>query len=76
MKYAIIQCVNGNYSIVAEYDDNLEGAITKFHQVCANLWNTQEVESAQVKIVNEFLDTVMGKSENIGHDVEPEPNVE
>ena len=73
MKYAIIQCVNGNYSIVAEYDDNIEGAIVRFHQVCANLWNAQDVRSAQVKIVNEYLETVMGKSENIGHDVPEEP---
>jgi len=72
MKYAIIQCVNGNYSVVAEYDNNLEGAIVRFHQVCANLWNTQEVVSAQVKIVNEYLETVMGKSENIGHDTDSE----
>jgi len=72
MKYAIIQCVNGNYSIVAEYDDNLEGAIVRFHQVCANLWNTQDVRKAQVKIVDEYLETVMGKSENIGHDTDSE----
>ena len=68
MKYAVMQCVNGNYSIVAEYTDNLQGAIVKFHQVCANLWNSQDVIRAQVKIVNEFLETVQGMSESIGHD--------
>lgn len=68
MKYAIIQCVNGNYSIVAEYTDNLQGAIVQFHQVCANLWNSQDVIRAQVKIVNEFLETVQGMSESIGHE--------
>lgn len=67
MKYAVVQCVNGNYSIVAEYTDNLEGAIVKFHQVCANLWNAQDVKRAQVKIVNEFLETVQGMNESIGH---------
>ena len=71
MKYAVMQCVNGNYSIVAEYTDNLQGAIVKFHQVCANLWNSQEVIRAQVKIVNEFLETVQGMSESIGHDETP-----
>lgn len=68
MKYAIVQCVNGNFSIVSEYTDNLEGAIVRFHQVCANLWNAQDVRTAQVKLVNEYLEVVMGKSENIGHD--------
>ena len=68
MKYAVMQCVNGNYSIVAEYTDNLQGAIVRFHQVCANLWNSQDVIRAQVKIVNEFLETVQGMSESIGHD--------
>jgi len=68
MKYAVMQCVNGNYSIVAEYTDNLQGAIVKFHQVCANLWNSQDVIRAQVKIVNEFLETVQGMSESIGHE--------
>ena len=71
MKYAVMQCVNGNYSIVAEYTDNLQGAIVKFHQVCANLWNSQDVIRAQVKIVNEFLETVQGISESIGHDEAP-----
>ena len=68
MKYAIIQCVNGNYSVVAEYDDNLEGAIVRFHQVCANLWNSKDVARAQVKIVDEFLNIAQNMSENIKHE--------
>ena len=72
MKYAIIQCVNGNYSIVAEYENNLEGAIVKFHQTCANLWNSKDVLKAQVKVVDEFLNTVMNMSESIGHETEEE----
>ena len=73
MKYAVTQCVNGNYSIVAEFENNLEGAIVRFHQVCANLWNSQDVASANVRIIDENQNTVMGKSEDIGHD-QPEPN--
>ena len=72
MKYAIIQCVNGNYSIVAEYENNWEGAIVKFHQTCANLWNSKDVLKAQVKVVDEFLNTVMNMSESIGHETEEE----
>lgn len=66
MKYAVIQCVNGNYSTVAEYpDDNIRGALVKFHQTCANLWNSADVKTATVKIINERLETVMGKTEEI-----------
>lgn len=81
MKYAVQQCVNGNFSTVAEYDDNLEGAIVKYHQVCANLWNTKDVYTANVRIVDERQNVVMNKSEDIGHDkpeeqTEPEENEE
>ena len=72
MKYTVIQCVNGNFSIVAEYDNNIEGAIVKFHQVCANLWNSKDVIKAQVKIVDENLNTVMNKDESIGHEASTE----
>jgi len=68
MKYAIIKVVNGNFSILSEHGNNLEAAIVKFHQECANLWNSKDVVTAQVKIVNEFLETVQGMSENIKHD--------
>lgn len=78
MNYAVVQCVNGNYSIVAEYSNNLQGAIVRFHQVCANLWNESSVISANVRIVDERQNVVMGKSEDIGHDApeEPEENEE
>lgn len=68
MKYAVVQCVNGNFSIVAEYTDNIQGAIVRFHQVCANLWNTQDVISANVRIIDERQNTVMNMSEDIKHD--------
>ena len=72
MKYAVQQCVNSNYSIVAEYDNDLQGALVRFHQVCANLWNTAEVVKAHVEIIDENLQTVMGMSEDIGHDQDAE----
>jgi hypothetical protein len=68
MKYAVVQCVNGNFSIVAEYTDNIQGAIVRFHQVCANLWNSQDVISANVRIIDERQNTVMNMSEDIKHD--------
>lgn len=68
MKYAVVQCVNGNFSIVAEYTDNIQGAIVRFHQVCANLWNSEDVISANVRIIDERQNTVMNMSEDIKHD--------
>lgn len=72
MKYAVQQCVNGNFSTVSEHDDDLQGALVKFHQTAANLWNAPDVLKANIRIVDENQNTVMGKSEDIGHD-EPAP---
>lgn len=68
MKYAIVKVVNGNFSILSEHGENIEAAIVKFHQECANLWNSKDVVTAQIKVVNEFLETVMNMSEYIKHD--------
>lgn len=68
MNYAIIKVSNGNFSILSEHGNNLEGAIVKFHQESANLWNSKDVEMAQLKIVDEFLNTVQGMSETIKHE--------
>ena len=73
MKYAVQQCVNGNFSTVAEFEDNLQGALVKFHQTAANLWNAPDVLRAHLRIVDENQNTVMGKSEDIGHDAPVEP---
>lgn len=69
MKYAVQQCVNGNFSVIAEYpNDNIVGAIVKWHQTCASLWNTPEVITGKVEVVNEMLQVVMNKSEEIKHE--------
>lgn len=73
MKYAVQQCVNGNFSTVSEHDDNLQDALVKFHQTAANLWNAPDVLKANLRIVDENQNTVMGKSEDIGHDEPEEP---
>ena len=52
MKYAVIQCSNGNFSIASEWMDK-DKAIVNFHSVCTNLWNAPDVEHAAVAIVNE-----------------------
>jgi hypothetical protein len=72
MKYAIITVINGIFAVASEHGDNLQGAIVAFHDRCKILWNAEDVISAQVKLVDEHLEVVMGKSENIGHEVTEE----
>jgi len=72
MKYAVQQCVNGNFSTVSEHDNDLQGALVKFHQVAANLWNTPNVLTANVRIIDEYQNTVMNKNEDIKHEAEEE----
>lgn len=67
MKYAVIQCVNGSFSISSEWD-NPEKAIHAFHSVCSALWNTAERVEADVKLVNGHLETVKGYHDIIVHD--------
>ena len=68
MKYAIIKVINGNYFVHAENIATVESAKTTFHGVCQTLWNTPDVITAEVMIVNEQLDCVEGYKENIHHE--------
>ena len=76
MKYAIIKCINGNYSIHAEGITELASAKTNFHGLCQTLWNAPDVLTANVVIVDEQLDAVEGYKEYIHHDPQPEPTPE
>ena len=68
MKYAIIKCVNGNFSVHAEGITAIENAKTSFHGLCQTLWNASDVITAEVAIVDEQLDVVEGYKEFIHHD--------
>lgn len=68
MKYAIIKCINGNYSIHAEGISTIESAKNQFHGVCQTLWNAADVFTAHVMIADEQLDAVEGYKEFIHHD--------
>ena len=70
MKYAIIKCVNGNYSVHAEGITEVSSAKTTFHGLCQMLWNAPDVITATVKIVDENLDNVEGYRDFITHPVE------
>lgn len=73
MIYAIIQVVNGNYSVVAEGITDIDIAKVQFHNLCAALWNAPDVIAACVMITDTNLDVVQGYKEFISH---PEPVVE
>ena len=70
MKYAIIKIVNGSFSIDSEWTDNIQGAIVKFHSVCATLWNEETVETATVEIIDSQGDVAQGYKEFISHNAE------
>lgn len=68
MKYAILKCINGNYSVHAEGITVLSSAKTQFHGLCQTLWNAPDVLTAYVMIVDEQLDCVEGFKEFIHHE--------
>ena len=68
MKYAIIKCVNGNYSVHAEGITTIEAAKVNFHGLCQTLWNAPDVITAHVMIADEQLDPVEGYKEFVHHD--------
>lgn len=70
MKYAVIQCINGNFSVHAEGFTDINAAKISFHQFCAALWNDPGTKKATVKIVDEQLDCAEGYQEFILHLVE------
>ena len=78
MKYAIIQCVNGNYTIAAEGITDLPSAKVSFHNLCAALWNAPDVITCEVAIMDEQLDIYHDCKEFIHHEptVQPEPETE
>lgn len=72
MSYALIQCVNGNFSIVSEHGENLQAARVAFHDRCKILWSASDVITATVAIVDSNLTYVDGRIEVITHEVESE----
>lgn len=76
MKYAIIKCINGSFTIDSEGSD-LQKAKVRFHGVCQTLWNAEDVKTAKVMIADEQLNCVEDYREYIHHeDQEPETEPE
>lgn len=68
MKYALINVVNGNFAVFSEHGEDLQAAKIAFHNRCSALWGDAPTLSAEVKIVDENLDTVEGYREYIYHE--------
>lgn len=71
-RYAIIKCINGAFTIDAEYGE-LEKAKVRFHAVAQTLWSADDVKTAKIEIVDEQLNCVEDYREFVHHDPEPEP---
>ena len=67
MKFAVIQCSNGSFSVVSEHGEDKQAAFVKFHDRCKVLWNAPDVITATVAVIDENLDVVEGKKEYITH---------
>ena len=71
MKYSIIKCINGAFSVDSEHGE-LTQAKVRFHAVCQTLWNASDVITAEVMVADEQLNCVDGYREFIHHEVEAE----
>lgn len=76
MKYCVLKCINGNYSIHAEGFTDVASAKVTYHGLCQTLWNAPDVLSAYVMIADEQLDAVEGYKECIHHEAQSETVVE
>jgi hypothetical protein len=68
-EYAVIQCVNGNFSVKSEWTD-LNKAKVNYHAICSALWNASDVKEGYVAIVGRNLHFVGGYNEAIFHEAE------
>ena len=73
MKYAIIKCTDGNFTVHGEYP-TIEAAKIAYHQLSAALWNDSGTTKAMVKILDEQLDCAERYQEYIYHPTENEEN--
>lgn len=73
MKYAVIKCINGAYSIHSEGWTEVEHAKVNYHGLCQTLWNAEDVLTAKVMLVDEQLNCVEGYSEFVHHEAQEEP---
>lgn len=71
MKYSIIKCINGAFSVDSEHGE-LTLAKVRFHAICQTLWNSADVKTAKIMIEDEQLNCVDDYREYIHHEPEQE----
>jgi hypothetical protein len=71
MKYAVLKCVNGNYSIHSEGFTEISKAMVSYHGLCQSLWNTDDVETADIMLIDERLFKVRDCYEHIDKNEKP-----
>lgn len=75
-KFALVNCVNGNFSVHSEHETKDAGIIA-FHQRSATLWNAPDVITARLNLVDENMFVVDGRyTEWLDRTPEPEPEPE
>ena len=72
MKYAVVQCVDGTYTLVSEHGDK-DQAIIAFFGVAAALHGESSITVARVNLVDENLYVVDGRYTDWIDRREPEP---
>ena len=72
MKYAVITCSNGSFTVQSEWTNDIKSARINFRTQCNNLDNAADVKTGAVILVNENFDTVDDYKEIINHEETPE----
>ena len=67
MKYALIKCVNGNFSVVSEHGEDQEKGIIAYLNQYAALLAAKDVITAEVRLVDELFNVASGCSAYINH---------
>lgn len=81
MKYNVVKYITNTQdqyvaAVEATYDDNLEGAQVKYHQLLAALHNADDVKVAVVTIVDEFGNPMLEYREVVDHTPKETPQEE
>ena len=76
MKYAVVQCSNGVFSVVAEGFTDPEKAIPTYADTMKAFHNAKDVEYATVAIVDENYNIYSNYKDVTNHRPTPEPTPE
>jgi len=69
MKYSVVRCSNGNYSIEQETDD-LDSAKITYRNLCNAYQKAPDVVTATAAILNEKLEVIQPYKESFEHEAQ------